>query len=62
MDKPTKSRGSLAGGIAVASLLAMAFATAFAFVANSHSQEYKNCIARSDVTNDQCSLLYPAQR
>ena len=43
-------------------LLAMAFATAFAFVANSHSQQYKNCIARSDITNDQCSLLYPAQR
>ena len=62
MDKPTKSRGSLADGIAVASLLAMAFATAFAFVANSHSQQYKNCIAKSDVTSDQCSLLHPAQR
>jgi hypothetical protein len=62
MDKPTKNTGSLAGGIAVASLLAVAFATAFAFVANSHSQQYKDCLAKSDVTSDQCSLLYPTQR
>ena len=62
MDKPTKNTGSLAGGVVIASLLAMVFATAFAFVANSHSQQYKDCIAKSDVTSDQCSLLYPAQR
>ena len=62
MDKPTKNTGFWAGGIAVATLLAMVFATAFAFVANSHSQQYKDCIAQSDVTSDQCSLLYPAKR
>tara|TARA_B100001175_G_scaffold209091_1_gene177494 strand:- start:10 stop:252 length:243 start_codon:yes stop_codon:yes gene_type:complete len=60
--QPTKNKGSLAGGIAVASLLAMAFATAFAFVANSHSQQYKDCIEQSDVTSNQCNKLYPAQR
>ena len=62
MDQPAKTTGSLAGGIVVASLLAMAFATAFAFVANSHLQQYKDCIAQSDVSSDQCNLLYPAQR
>ena len=62
MEQPTKTTGSLAGGIAVASLLATIFATAFAFVANSHSQQYKDCIAHSDVTSHQCSLLYPPQR
>ena len=62
MDKPTNNKGSLAGGIAVASLLAMSFATAFAFMANSHSQQYKNCIEKSDVTSDQCNMLYPTQR
>ena len=64
MDKTSKNKGSLAGGIAVATLLAMvsATATAIAVVANSHSQQYKDCIAQSDVTSDQCSLLYPAQR
>ena len=62
MDKTTKNKGSLASGIVVATFLAMAFATAFAFVANSHSQQYKDCIASSDVSSDQCSLLYPAQR
>ena len=59
MNQPTKNKGSLAGGIAVASLLAMAFATAFAFVANSHSQQYKDCIERSDVNSNQCNKLYP---
>ena len=62
MEQPTKNKGSLAGGIAVASLLTMALATAFAFVANSHSQQYKDCISKSDVSSDQCNLLYPAQR
>ncbi len=62
MDKTTKNTGSLAGGIVVATLLTIVFATAFAFVANSHSQQYKDCITQSDVTSDQCSLLYPAQR
>ena len=62
MGKPNKKTGSLAGGIAVTSLLAMVFATAFAFVANSHSQQYKDCIAKTDVTSEQCNLLYPAQR
>ena len=62
MDKTTKNAGSLAGRIAVATLLGMVSATAIAFVANSHSQQYKDCIAKSDVTSDQCSLLYPAQR
>ena len=62
MDKTTKNKGSLAGGIVVATLLAMVSATAIAFVANSHSQQYKDCIAQSDVSSDQCSLLYPAQR
>ena len=62
MDKTTKNAGSLAGRIAVATLLGMVSATAIAFVANSHSQQYKDCIAQSDVTSDQCSLLYPAQR
>ena len=62
MDKTTKNKGSLASGIVVATLLAMAFVTAFAFVANSHSKQYKDCIASSDVSSDQCSLLYPAQR
>ena len=62
MDKTTKNTGSLAGGIAVATLLAMVSATAITFVANSHSQQYKDCIAQRDVTSDQCSLLYPAQR
>ena len=62
MDKTTKNKGSVAGGIAVATLSAMAFAAAFAFVANNHSAQYKDCIAQSDVTSDQCSLLYPAQR
>ena len=60
MDKTTKNAGSLAGRIAVATLLGMVSATAIAFVANSHSQQYKDCIALSDVTSDQCSLLYPA--
>ena len=62
MDKTAKKTGSVAGGIVVATLLAMVSATAIAFMANSHSQQYKNCIAQSDVTSDQCSLLYPAQR
>ncbi len=62
MYKTTKNAGSLAGGIAVATLLAMVSATAIAVVANTHSQQYKDCIAKSDVTSDQCSLLYPAQR
>ena len=62
MDKTTNNKGSIAGGIAFATLLAMVSATAIAFVANSHSQQYKDCIAESDITSDQCSLLYPAQR
>jgi len=61
MDKTTKNTGSLFG-IAVGSLIALSFATAFVFVANSHSKQYKDCIAQSDVTSDQCNLLYPAQR
>ena len=52
MDKTTKNTGSLAGGIAVTTLLAMVSATAIAVVANSHSQQYKDCIAKSDVTSD----------
>ena len=52
MYKTTKNAGSLAGGIAVATLLAMVSATAIAVVANSHSQQYKDCIAKSDVTSD----------
>ena len=62
MDKTTQKAGSLAGGIVVATLLAMVSAAAIAFVTNSHSQQYKDCIASSDVSSDQCSLLYPAQR
>ena len=62
MDKTTKNKCSPAGGIAVTTLLAMVSATAIAFLANSHSQQYKDCIAQSDVTSEQCSLLYPAQR
>jgi len=62
MDKTTKNTSSVAGSIAVATLLAMASTTAIAVVANSHSQQYKDCITQSDVTSDQCSLLYPAQR
>ena len=62
MDKPTRNTGSLAGGIAVATLLPLVSAAAIAFVAHSHSHQYKDCIAQSDVTSDQCSLLYPAQR
>ena len=61
MDKPSKNKGSLAG-IVVGSLIALSFATAFAFVANRYSKQYKDCISQSDVTSDQCSLLYPAQR
>ena len=61
MHKTTKNKCSLAGGIAVTTLLAMVSATAIAFVTNSHSQQYKDCIAKSDVTSHQCSLLYPAQ-
>ena len=61
MDKPAKNTGRLIG-IAVGSLIALSFGTAFAFVAHNNSQQYKNCIAQSDVTSDQCSLLYPAQR
>ena len=62
MDKPTKNKGSWAGGIAVATLLALVSAAAIAAIAHNNSQQYKNCIAQSDVTSDQCSLLYPAQR
>ena len=62
MDKTTKNTGSLAGGIAVAILLGMVSATAIAVVANIHSQQYKDCIAKTDIASDQCSLLYPAQR
>ena len=62
MDKTTKNKCSLAGGIAVTTLLAMVSVTAIAFLANSYSQQYKDCIAQSDVTIDQFSLLYPAQR
>tara|TARA_B100000475_G_scaffold75677_1_gene54388 strand:- start:123 stop:311 length:189 start_codon:yes stop_codon:yes gene_type:complete len=62
MHKTTKNKCSLAGGIAVTTLLAMVSATAIAFLANSQSQQYKDCIAQSDVTIDQFSLLYPAQR
>ena len=61
MDKPSQNKGSLAG-IVVGSLIALSFAAAFAFAASRHSQQYKDCIAQSDVTSDQCSLLYPAQR
>ena len=62
MVKTTKNAGSLAGGIVVTTLLAMVSAAAIAFVAHSRSQQYKDCIASSDVSSDQCSLLYPAQR
>ena len=62
MDRTTKNKGSLAGGIVVATLFAIVSATAIAVVANSQSHQYKDCIAQSDVTSDQCSLLYPAQR
>ena len=62
MDKTTQKAGSLAGGIVVATLLAMVSAAAIAFVTHSRSQQYKDCIASSDVSSDQCSLLYPAQR
>ena len=58
MDKTSKNKGSLAGGIAVATLLAMVSATAIAVVANSHSQQYKDCIAKTDIASDQCSLLH----
>ena len=62
MDKQTKNTGFWAGGIAVATLLALVSAAAIAAMAHNNSQHYKNCIAKVDVTNDQCSLLYPAQR
>lgn len=61
MNKPIKNKRSLTG-IVVGILIALSFATAFAFVANSHSKQYKDCISQSDVTSDQCSLLYPTQR
>ena len=61
MDKPSKNKGSLFG-LVVGSLIALSFATAFAFVAIRHSNQYKDCISQSDITSDQCSLLYPAQR
>ena len=62
MDKITKNTGSLVGGIAVTSLLATILTTAFVFLAKRYSQQYKDCIAQSDITSHQCSLLYPAQR
>ena len=61
MDKTTKKTGSLAG-IVVGSLIVLSLTTALAYVANSHSAQYKDCVAQNDVTSDQCSLLYPAQR
>ena len=62
MDKPTKNTGSWAGGIAVATLLPLVSAAAIAVLAHNNSQQYRDCIAQSDVTSDQCNLLYPAQR
>ena len=62
MDKPAKNKGSWAGGIAVATLLPLVSAAAIAVMAHNNSQRYHNCITQSDVTSDQCSLLYPAQR
>jgi hypothetical protein len=62
MDNPTKNTGSWAGGIAVATLLPLVSAAAIAVLAHNNSQQYRDCIAQSDVTSDQCSLLYPAQR
>ncbi len=61
MDKPTKNTSSLTV-IAVVSLFALVFAAAFAFETYSHSQQYKDCIAKGDLSRDQCRLLYPAQR
>jgi hypothetical protein len=51
MDKPTKNTGSLTV-IAVASLFALVFAAAFAFETYSHSQKYKDCIAKGDLSHD----------
>ena len=62
MDTSTKNTGSLADGVVVATLLAMTFATAFAFMDNSHSEQYRDRIAKSDVTSDECRLLFPAQQ
>ena len=61
MGKPTKNKGSWAGGIAVATLLALVSAASIAAVSYD-SQKYRDCIAGGDVSSDQCSLLYPAQR
>ncbi len=59
MDKPTKNTGSLSGGIAVASLFALVFAAAFAFESNNFEQQYRDCIAKSELSRAQCRLLYP---
>jgi len=59
MDKTNNNSGSFAG-IAVASLLALAFAAAFAFEANNYEQQYKDCITKSELSRYQCRLLYPA--
>ena len=61
MDKPTKNTGSWAGGIAVATLLALVSAAAIAAVSYD-SQKYRDCIAGGDVSSDQCKLLHPEQR
>ena len=45
MDKTTKKTGSLAG-IVVGSLIVLSLTTALAYVANSHSAQYKDCVAQ----------------
>ena len=53
MDKPTKNTGFRAGGIAVATLLALVSAASIAAVSYD-SQKYRDCIAGGDVSSDHC--------